>query len=211
MARYWKATRLNGTDFFTGAIDYAYAQATGQPVVHPRPERGCSARGYFSVATTATDCTGMEWPCRLFVVEPIGETWVPDSLCLPNKVACTQMQVVKEVPAVLALGPQGEHVAALIEQIEALPREEWDRLVGALELETYERAERAERAAHDNNRAAAWCASLSWETVAAALVVRDLIGRGDFAQEDYDVMTADWRTIIGPIHPDDVDLREVAR
>ena len=45
-------------------------------------------------------------------------------------------------------------------------------------------------------------------TVAAAawaLVVRDLI-----TQEHYDALTRPWRTVVGPLHPDDPDLREAA-
>lgn len=221
MARYWKATRLNGTDFFTGAIDYAYAQATGQPVVHPRPERGCSARGYFSVATTATDCTGMEWPCRLFVVEPIGETWVPDPSDLPHKVACLQLRVVEELPATLALGPQGEQVAALIERRESLTSADAKRLDAAWSNNyrgNYCSWREARGVAYYHGRAAAWeaaairspamktrglnCrfanAAVAAEAAISALVSRDLISR-----EDYEALTGAWRHAIGPLHPDD--------
>jgi len=38
---------------------------------------------------------------------------------------------------------------------------------------------------------------------ALALLVRDLIGRHGFTQEHYDEMTRQWRTVIGPLHPDD--------
>ena len=44
-----------------------------------------------------------------------------------------------------------------------------------------------------------------WDTV-LALVVHDLIGGDKFTQNHYDVLTTPWRTIIGPIHPDDIDL-----
>ena len=67
--------------------------------------------------------------------------------------------------------------------------------------------------------AAAWCAagsaawSAAWDAAwsaardatwdaARALVVRDLI-----SAEHYDTLTAPWRTSIGPIHPEDPDLR----
>ena len=39
-----------------------------------------------------------------------------------------------------------------------------------------------------------------------ALLVRDLIGDG-FTQEQYDLLTGPWRKTVGPLHPDDVDLR----
>ena len=41
---------------------------------------------------------------------------------------------------------------------------------------------------------------------AAALLVRDLIGRSGFTQEHYDTLTQVWRTAIGPIHPDDAPI-----
>jgi hypothetical protein len=47
---------------------------------------------------------------------------------------------------------------------------------------------------------AAWGAV--WDA-ARALVVRDLIGQHGFTQAHYDTLTLPWRTVIGPIHPDD--------
>jgi len=38
---------------------------------------------------------------------------------------------------------------------------------------------------------------------AVALLVRDLIGQHGFTQENYDLLTHQWRTVIGPLHPDD--------
>ena len=39
-----------------------------------------------------------------------------------------------------------------------------------------------------------------------ALVVRDLIGTHGFTQDHYDTLTRPWRTVIGPVHPDDAPL-----
>ena len=51
---------------------------------------------------------------------------------------------------------------------------------------------------------AAWDAALDAAWGAAwGLVVRDAI-----TTEDYDILTRAWRTVIGPIHPDDPDLRQ---
>ena len=41
---------------------------------------------------------------------------------------------------------------------------------------------------------------------AGVLAVRDLIGRHGFTQEHYDLLTGPWRTVIGPIHPDDAEV-----
>jgi hypothetical protein len=40
---------------------------------------------------------------------------------------------------------------------------------------------------------------------AQALVVRDLVGQHGLTVEDYDGTTAPWRTVVGPVHPDDTD------
>lgn len=44
-----------------------------------------------------------------------------------------------------------------------------------------------------------------WDA-ARALVVRDLIGQHGFTQAHYDTFTLPWRTVIGPIHPDDPEM-----
>lgn len=96
---YFKATRPDGTDFYTGQIHYASALETGITLKHPHPgEEGTSADHYFSVATVATDCTSFSWPARLFEVEVVGETWAPSS-AMPNKRAGTALKVVRELPA----------------------------------------------------------------------------------------------------------------
>lgn len=56
---------------------------------------------------------------------------------------------------------------------------------------TYEESRRLDAA-----RDAAW-----------ALITRDLIGTEGYTQEHYDLITTPWRKVIGPIHPDDTDLR----
>jgi len=52
-------------------------------------------------------------------------------------------------------------------------------------------------------RSDAWSAAGEVRSAAAALVVRDLIGQHGFTQEHYDELTRQWRTVIGPLHPDD--------
>ena len=48
---------------------------------------------------------------------------------------------------------------------------------------------------------AAWGAA--WGA-ASALVTRDLIGTGGYTQAHYDLLTREWRAVIGHTHPDDV-------
>ena len=54
------------------------------------------------------------------------------------------------------------------------------------------------------NAAGAAAGDAAWGAVAAVggLLARDLI-----STEHYDNLTAPWRTVIGPIHPDDPDTR----
>ena len=59
-------------------------------------------------------------------------------------------------------------------------------------------------AAWDAARAAVWDAV--WAAV-WALTVRDLIGQHGFTQDHYDLLTGPWRSVIGPVHPDDKEAR----
>lgn len=210
--RYFKATRPDGRDFYTGTVDYGAALASGEPVTHPSPGMS-DAGGYLSVSVSPSDCTGMAWPCRLFAVEPV-DPWVPDGTW-PSKRACHALRVVEELPAHEALGPQGVHVAALIDRARSLTageagrlgaawaaalaaaRDAWDAAREAVREAEREAAWGAAREAVRN----AWRAAFEAEREAArALVVRDLINT-----DHYDTLTMPWRTAIGPIHPDDPD------
>ena len=102
---YYKAIRPDGTDWFTGKLRWLPEDGIipegGWLVEHPNPgpvgDR--DARGYLSVATVPTDCTGMGWPSRLLRVEPVGEVWSPDPEDLPHKRAAHVWRVVEERPA----------------------------------------------------------------------------------------------------------------
>ena len=55
--------------------------------------------------------------------------------------------------------------------------------------------------------AAAWGAALDAARDAAqALATRDLVGTDDYTQDHYDTLTRPWRTVIGPLHPDDAPM-----
>lgn len=199
MARYYKAVRPDGTDFRTGRVDYAAALATGEPIRHPDPRPGTRyAMHYLSVATEVTECTGMAWPCRVFVVEPVGETWVPDPDDLPHKVACTSVRVVDEVSAALALGPQADEMTALIERCTQITATDTEKLAATRDAAWAAAWAAARAATRDATRAAGGAAG--------GLLVRDLIGQHGFTQEHYDLLTGVWRTAIGPIHPDDAEV-----
>jgi len=159
MAHYFKAVRPNGTDFWSGTIDYAAALATGEPIHHPDPRPGSrDATHYLSVATEVTNCTGMRWPCRVFVVEPDGETWAPSS-DLPHKVACTSVRVVEEVAATLALGPQSGEITALIERCTRITVTDMEKLAAARGAAWAAARDAARAAARAAARSAAWAAA----------------------------------------------------
>ena len=187
MATFYKATRPDGTDFHTGLVDYGAALASGEPVVHPTADvRSATPRMYLSVSTSAADCTGFRWPCRLFAVEPV-DPWTPHATDLPNKRACLSLRVVEELPAWQVFGPNGERVVAVIDRASRLTPAEVDRLVAAWD------AARAAAwdAAWDASRAAARDAARAASRAAVAETVRDLI-----TPEQYELLTGPWNTVI---------------
>jgi hypothetical protein len=157
MGDYFKAARPDGRDFATGTVDYGAALESGETLRHPSKRKTRNDPStYFSVSVEPADCTGFMWPCRLFLVEPVGRVTAADDL--PNKRCCSALRVVKELPAHLALGPNGEAVAAFIERLRTLTPEQVKQLAAAW------------YAARDAARAAA-----------RAIVVRDLITPEQYA------------------------------
>jgi hypothetical protein len=213
---YYKATATTGLDFHSGTVDYAAALASGQRLRITRPPRKtyecCTADVLHASNTPTETLIGGSWPCRLFEVtgRPVAQQG--------HKFGFRTLLVVREVDAHLALGPQGMLLGDLVGRAKALSLEEakglaaaWDA-AGAAAWDAARDAARA--AARDAAGAAAWDAA--WDAAgdaagaaaraAAGLTVRDLIG-DRFTQEQYDLLTGPWRTVIGPIHPDDADLR----
>ena len=211
MSDYWKAVRPDGTDFRTGTVRWLPPVGDPMPgggmvVTHPtsRKRTDGGADGYLSVATVATECTGMRWPCRLAVVEPTRATvWTPDPGTLPSKRASWQWRVVAEIDAHQALGPQGREVAAIIDRVRMLTTDELRQLTAVRDA-ARGAARAAARdaagdAARDAARNAAWGAAWSAARAAArdaalATLVRDLI-----TPKQYDLLMAPWRTVIGDI------------
>ena len=128
---YWKATRLNGTDFHTGTVDYAAALESGVPVTAPviglANDHSFPGPKWLHLATVPTECVGMSWPCRLFEVEPADDLG-GDRPRHEHKVGATAVRVLAEVDAHVALGPQGVQVAALIERCATLTADDVRRL-----------------------------------------------------------------------------------
>ena len=200
MSSYYKATRPDGTDFYTGTVDYGAALASGDTIRLDSDETEFPGPGWLHLATVPTECDGMTWPCRLFEVEPVGEFHRGEGH--PYKIGCREVRVLRELPAHEAFGPQGEQVAALIERARCLTAAEIKRLHAARDAAWYAARAAARYAAWDAARAAAGYAA---GDAAWSLVARDLI-----SAEHYTALTGPWRSALGPIHPDDDDMRRGA-
>ena len=220
---FWKATRPDGTDFYTGTIDYAAACESGQPVTIPEVDNPSCCTGTVLHASTVPTETliGGSWPCRLFEVTgtPVAEE--------EHKRGFFSLTVVREADAHLALGPQGEHVAALTKRAKRLDHHEsaslqaaWGPAVDAARDAAVDAARDAAgvaarvaavaaardavgyaagAAARDAAVVAVWDAA--WDA-AGALVVRDLIGQR-FTQAAYRTLVGPWEQAIGKVHPND--------
>jgi hypothetical protein len=122
-------------------------------------------------------------------------------------------------------GLQWAAIVALVRRASVLTADEvqrlgaaWDAVWGAARAAAWDAvwdaagaagdaAWAAAGAAGDAAWAAAWAAG--WdaaEAAAWALAVRDLIGEHGFTQAHYDTFTGPWRTVIGPVHPNDAEV-----
>ena len=199
---YYKAIRPDGTDIYTGTVQWAPVQdgipAEGLVVAHPTStEWGNYHSTHLCASTSPTGCTGFEWPCRLLEVEPVSEVHEHEG----RKVSALSWRVLRELPAMQALGPQGEAVVALIDGLRRLDAEALARLADAHAAWVTARvaARDAARdaawvAARDAARGAAWDAA--WDA-AAALVVWDLI-----APDHRDILTEPIRTALPDLWAD---------
>ena len=176
---YYKAVHPDGADFYTGTVQWAPESgdipAEGLVVTHPTSTTWKRDHAtHLCASTSPTDCTGFKWPCRLLVVEPVGEVHHHAG----SKRSALSWRVVRELPATTVLGPQGAAVVALIDGLERLDAESLARLNAARD------------AVWDAVRDAAWDA-------AVALVVWDLI-----TSEHRDTLTAPIRTALPDLWAD---------
>ena len=216
---YWKAVREDGTDFYSGTVRWAPEQgdipAEGIAVAHPTSTAwGEDHSTHLCASTSPTDCTGFKWPCRLLEMEPVAEVHEHAG----SKVSALSWRVVRELPAMQALGPQGAAVAALIDGLRRLDAEAlarladarvaaWDAVWDAVWGAAWDAAWGAARdAAWDAVRVAARGAvrvaaraavRVAAQDVAVALVVWDLI-----TSEHRDTLTAPIRTALPDLWAD---------
>lgn len=183
MKTYYKATRMDGTDFRTGTVDYAAALATGKPLKRLTSLTGyacCTDTVYHASDTPSETLIGGSWPCRLFEVtgRPVDQ--------VGHKFGFRSLRVRREVEAWPALGPNGQEVSALIDEIRlwtpaqlgAARDAARDAAWGVARDAVWDTARDAARgavwdAAGDTARSAA-------RDAAEALVVRDLIEERHF-------------------------------
>ena len=194
---FYKAIRPDGTDFYTGAVQWAPESgdipADGIIVTYPTStvwEESHST--HLCASTSPTDCTGFEWPCRLLEVEPVGEVYRHAG----SKRSALSWRVVRELPAPTALGPQGEAVVALVDRLERLGATQQIELL-AERFDAQDSAWEAARgdawyAVRGATRGAAWIAALGAAGIAAStLVAWDLI-----TTDQRDILTAHIRTAL---------------
>ena len=134
MSTFFKAVRPDGTDFYTGKVQWAPPEDHngGWFVTHPggvipsAVESGMDA--VLCVSSEPADCTGFSWPCRLLEVEPVDGAGFHH--LRENKWRGTQFRVVGELPAWRSFGPNGEQVVAFLKALEdSTPRQlhaAWD-------------------------------------------------------------------------------------
>jgi hypothetical protein len=214
---YYKATRPDGRDFYTGTIDYADALASGEVIRHPSSKKVAGDAGtYLSVSTEPADCTGFSWPCRLFRVEPVGRVGKADA-SLRHKRTTRALRVVEELPAWMALGPNGEEVARFIASCSTLTSETARKLDAAWDAARDAAWDAARAAARDAARAAArdvardaardaaWDAArdAAWDAARAAArdaaraAARALVGRDLLTPEQFALLTGPWVSVMG--------------
>ena len=191
---YYKAVRPDGTDFYSGMVAW---DRVGDIVRHPNPgSPGLhDAKGYLSVSVSPTDCTGMKWPCRLLVVEPVEgfPVWEPTP-SLPSKRASHAWHVVRELPAYEALGTNGAEVAAFLDLLPTLTSAQWDAARIAAGNAAGSAAWIVARSAvWDATRIAAFYAAGNAAGSAAGDAVLALLVRDMITTKQFDVLTAPMR------------------
>jgi hypothetical protein len=207
MTTYYKATRVDGTDFHTGKVLYAVGKCT-RPLPYQGEPRICGPGLLHAADVPAMTLVGGSWPCRLF--EASGEPFAGFDRDNPNKGGFRQLTVVREIDAYLALGPNGHHVATVIERTQSLTYAEADDCDAAWWSATWGAAAWAARgaacsAAGSAARGAACSAACSAAGSAAraaargvaadaatALLVRDLI-----SPEQFDILCGPWEKVFG--------------
>ena len=217
---YYKAARPDGTSFYDSTTTWKVGRITRHP--NPDTSKGLCSPGVLHISDEpAETLIGGSWPCRLFEVEPRSALISGDG----HKHGCTQVKVVKELPAWMALGPNGEAVAAHIERCKTITADEAARLYAtrsaawsATRSATRDAARSATRSAtRDAARSATWSAARYATRDAARSAARDatrsaawsaardaawyaalaLVVRDLISPEQFDILYGPWASVFG--------------
>lgn len=177
MIQYFKAIRPDGTSFNDPSFRWVpeTGPVEGTVVTHPNAHRN-DASGYLSVSTVATDCTGMRWPARLLIVEPLdkSDVFTPRPSPLPNKRAAHAWRVVREADASKLLGTSAAHFLTFLEEIPTRTPEQWHAVRNAVRNAAWGAARGAAWfAAGDAAGSAAWGTARDAERNAAGSAAWD--------------------------------------
>lgn len=173
----YKATRPDGRSFRGSAVEWKVGETTTHPTSTKMVPN--DAATYLSASSEPADCTGLQWPCRLFEVEPVGECL--DGLDYPNKRAALAFRVVRELDAFEALGPNGEAVARLIGRVATCTPDEIKSLSAAWGASW--------GAAWGAARGAVWGAA--WDAARGACLAT--LVKDKITAEQFDTLTKPWR------------------
>ena len=115
---YVKATRPNGNSF----ADPTFAYVIGETATAKGSRNNLCNEGLLHFADVPSmTLSGGSWPCRLFEVTP-SVIVASDG----HKSGAKSLTVVRELPAWMALGPNGRHAAAFIGLLADLSPAAWD-------------------------------------------------------------------------------------
>ena len=178
---YFKAVRPDAMSFHDSATRWEVGEVTSLPKGTRRGPKLCGPNVLHAATVPAESLVGGSWPCRLFAVEPKGKLLTDPSH--PHKVGCRAWQVVEELPAAQAFGPNGEAVVSLIERCKKLTADEVKRLAAAWYA--------AVAAARDAAWSAAWDAA--WAVVSWDLTTPD----GPYTLARRDLLIAPWSEVCG--------------
>ena len=120
---YFKATRANGRSF----VDSSFRYVVGETATAKGDKATLCEPGLLHFSDVPADTlAGRHWPCRLFEVRP-SEVVVNER----SKYGAKSLYVVRDLPAWLALGPNGRVVARFLTELAALDHDDWVEVLGA--------------------------------------------------------------------------------
>jgi len=199
--KFYKATEPDSVSFRDGVTKWRVGRITR---LDGKPGTQLCRAGLLHASTELGEVlVGGSWPCRIFEVEPRSKlVTAPEH---PYKVGGTAWKVMRELPSWMALGPNGESVAAHIERCKTLTEAEavqlaaaWSASWSAAGYAAWDDARHAAHAAYVAHaayaaaNAAAHAAEDAVRDAAGALVVRDLI-----TEEQFDTLYGPWASVIG--------------